>query len=206
MVAVKRLIVVICHKQRRLEGLQQTLISDVGIGVVNEGARLDIAVGVDMKIIPSARYAAVDELAVVLKIYGEYRLCLPVLPYLFVHLPPLLRIWKKLHRRVISHRHVMEIEGIAEDEVVIFRIDSDREGEEDEDFFYPVEDESVQDAVFEEYLRATAGSECDGDCEGCGAPCDDKEENKFRFHPTQKPLKLFEMILRDYVPNLAGGG
>ena len=27
---------------------------------------------------------------------------------------------------------------------------------------------------------------------------DDKEENKFRFHPTQKPLKLFEMILRDY--------
>lgn len=71
-----------------------------------------------------------------------------------------------------------EIEGIAEDEVVIFRIDSDREGEEDEDFFYPVEDESVQDAVFEEYLRAIAGSECDGDCEGCGAPCDDKEENK----------------------------
>lgn len=27
---------------------------------------------------------------------------------------------------------------------------------------------------------------------------DDKKENKFRFHPTQKPLKLFEMILRDY--------
>lgn len=27
---------------------------------------------------------------------------------------------------------------------------------------------------------------------------DDKEENKGRFHPTQKPLKLFEMILRDY--------
>ena len=30
-----------------------------------------------------------------------------------------------------------------------------------------------------------------------------KSENK--IHPTQKPLKLFEMILRDYVPNLAGG-
>ena len=27
---------------------------------------------------------------------------------------------------------------------------------------------------------------------------DDKSENKYRFHPTQKPLKLFEMILRDY--------
>lgn len=27
---------------------------------------------------------------------------------------------------------------------------------------------------------------------------DDKQENKYRFHPTQKPLKLFEWILRDY--------
>ena len=27
---------------------------------------------------------------------------------------------------------------------------------------------------------------------------DDKSENKYRFHPTQKPLKLFEMILNDY--------
>ena len=35
---------------------------------------------------------------------------------------------------------------------------------------------------------------------------DDKEENKFRFHPTQKPLKLLEMILRNYAPKVAGGG
>ena len=36
---------------------------------------------------------------------------------------------------------------------------------------------------------------------------DDKEENKFRFHPTQKPLKLFEMILRDFAaPEPSGGG
>ena len=34
---------------------------------------------------------------------------------------------------------------------------------------------------------------------------DDKNENKFRFHPTQKPVKLFEQILRDYV-GTAGGG
>ena len=69
-----------------------------------------------------------------------------------------------------------EIEGIAEDEVLIFRIDSDAEGDEEEDFFYPVEDEAVQEAVFEEYLRATADG-CDGDCSGCGAPCEDKEGN-----------------------------
>ena len=35
---------------------------------------------------------------------------------------------------------------------------------------------------------------------------DNKEENKSRFHPTQKPVKLIEAILRDYTPNLAGGG
>ena len=27
-----------------------------------------------------------------------------------------------------------------------------------------------------------------------------------KIHPTQKPLKLFEMILRDYAPGVAGGG
>ena len=35
---------------------------------------------------------------------------------------------------------------------------------------------------------------------------DDKNENKNRFHPTQKPLKLFEMILRDYKQSCGGGG
>ncbi len=70
-----------------------------------------------------------------------------------------------------------EIEGIADDEVLIFRIDSEeKDGEEDEDFFYPVEDEAVQEAVFEEYLRATADGDCDGDCAGCGTPCDEKED------------------------------
>lgn len=62
-----------------------------------------------------------------------------------------------------------EIEGIGADEVVIFKIE-ETEGEED-DFFYPVEDEAIQEAVFEEYLRATA-DDCDGECEGCDASAD----------------------------------
>ena len=68
-----------------------------------------------------------------------------------------------------------EIEGIADDEVVIFRIE-EAEGEED-DYFYPVEDEATQEAVFEEYLRATSDGECDGECEGCAAAedCDKKD-------------------------------
>ncbi len=62
-----------------------------------------------------------------------------------------------------------EIEGIAEDEVLIFKIGNE-EGDDEDDYFYPVDDESVQEAVFEEYLRATAeGSGCDGNCEGCAS-------------------------------------
>lgn len=71
-----------------------------------------------------------------------------------------------------------EIEGIAEDEVLIFRIgEGEAEGEEgeDEDYFYPVEDETVQEAVFEEYLRATADG-CDGDCSACDADCEEEKE------------------------------
>ncbi|MBQ7227783.1 MAG: DUF1292 domain-containing protein [Clostridia bacterium] len=60
-----------------------------------------------------------------------------------------------------------EIEGIADDEVVIFKIE-ETEGEED-DFFYPVEDEAIQEAVFEEFLRATSDAECGGECEGCAS-------------------------------------
>ena len=63
-----------------------------------------------------------------------------------------------------------EIDGIADDEVVIFRIE-ETEGEDD-DFFYPVEDEAVQEAVFEEYLRATSDGECDESCEGCPSAAD----------------------------------
>lgn len=72
-----------------------------------------------------------------------------------------------------------EIEGIADDEVLIFKIGGNDEGktDEDEDYFYPVEDENVQEAVFEEYLRATADGDCDGDCEGC-ASADDCEDKK----------------------------
>ena len=34
----------------------------------------------------------------------------------------------------------------------------------------------------------------------------DKEENKFRVHPTQKPLRLIEKIIYTFTPELCGGG
>ena len=69
-----------------------------------------------------------------------------------------------------------KVEGIEEDEVVIFRIE---DNEDDEDsFFYPVDDDAIADAVFEEYLRAASDGECDGDCTGCPSAeeCDSKKD------------------------------
>jgi len=50
---------------------------------------------------------------------------------------------------------VEEMEGIADDEVVIFRLDPNPE-DEDEDLFVPVEDQKLLEKVFEEFLRKVA--------------------------------------------------
>ena len=72
---------------------------------------------------------------------------------------------------------VEQLEGFGEDEAVIFKI---VEKDEETDEFEPVTDESVLEAVFNEYLKAEAefADECDcgchhhehGDC--CGDGCD----------------------------------
>lgn len=73
---------------------------------------------------------------------------------------------------------VEPMEGLAEDEAVIFEIQH-TEGEED-DMFIPLFDEQVLEAVFNEYMEAAA-CECGGDCrcdgecdcdDGCGDECD----------------------------------
>ena len=43
-----------------------------------------------------------------------------------------------------------EVDGIDTDEVVIFRVDSDKDGK---DIFSPVEDEKLLDEVYNEYLK-----------------------------------------------------
>lgn len=65
---------------------------------------------------------------------------------------------------------VEPMEGLGEDEALIFKV---RQEDEDNDVFEPVTDESVLDAVFNEYLNAVAEAEADGcgcsdeDCEAC---------------------------------------
>jgi len=53
---------------------------------------------------------------------------------------------------------VKPMEGIADDEVVIFKLQEDEENE-DTDLFLPVGDEDILEKVFEEYMRKIADEE-----------------------------------------------
>ena len=64
-----------------------------------------------------------------------------------------------------------EVEGVTTDEVVIFRLDSDKEGK---DVFSPIEDEELLQKVYDEYVKImeedeeTEENECKGTgCDGC---------------------------------------
>ena len=61
-----------------------------------------------------------------------------------------------------------EIEGIAEDEVVICSLEMQ---DDDTQLIVPVEDEELMQRVFDEYLNTA--DECDCDC-GCCDECDDE--------------------------------
>ena len=68
---------------------------------------------------------------------------------------------------------VKPMEGLAEDEALIFKI---IEEDEETDAFEPVTDERTLDAVFNEYLKCVADAECDccgGECD-CDHDCDGK--------------------------------
>lgn len=69
---------------------------------------------------------------------------------------------------------VEPMEGLGEDEAVIFEIQH-AEGEEN-DMFIPLFDEDILEAVFNEYIQAVSscGCGCDGDCDcdDCSDDCD----------------------------------
>lgn len=62
------------------------------------------------------------------------------------------------------------IEGINDDEVLIYKLGTDNEGE---DTFIPIETQEELDAVYNEYLK-----EVDCDCEECGEECDCAHQTK----------------------------
>ena len=73
---------------------------------------------------------------------------------------------------------VEKMEGVEEDDAFIFKV---REEDEETDVFEPVTDDSIREAVFNEYLNAVAeaeaGCDCDCDCDcGCDHDCCDDDE------------------------------
>ena len=58
MVLVEGLAVVVLHKERGLIRLDEGFLVDVGIGIMDESAGLNVAVGVDMEVATSAGDAA----------------------------------------------------------------------------------------------------------------------------------------------------
>ncbi len=67
---------------------------------------------------------------------------------------------------------VEPIDGIAEDEVIIYELGVDEDGD---DKFIPIEDEALLNEVFNEYLKEAEEEgfcDCDDDCEGdCDCGC-----------------------------------
>lgn len=114
MIAVEWLIIPVCHKQGLPERIQQRDFPDIRAGIMDEYARLHIAVGIDMAIVPSACNAAAYKLSIILEVHGIDWLAAfhcPDFPYPVVHVLSLLLRWKKFRRRIVSHRHIMEIPG-----------------------------------------------------------------------------------------------
>ena len=56
------------------------------------------------------------------------------------------------------------MDGVDPDEIVIFKISGDESGE----VLSPIDDETLLDEVYEEFMRELAeDDECDGDCSSC---------------------------------------
>ena len=71
-----------------------------------------------------------------------------------------------------------ELGDMAEDEMLLFKLESDENGD---DYFVPVEDKEITEALYNEYLKEYALENpdeefCDGACSMCGkADCADRD-------------------------------
>ena len=73
---------------------------------------------------------------------------------------------------------VKPIEGIGEDEVIIYELGLDDDGD---DKFIPIENDELLDKIFQEYVSQAEADECgcEDDCDcGCDCECDGKEDEK----------------------------
>ena len=110
-VLIEGLPVMVCLKQRRAHGFQQSLLPDVGIRIVDENAGVHIAIGVDVHIAAAPGNAAAHKLSIVLEVHGEQRLAGTVVADTVIDRLPLLRRGQELGAGVVTDGHVVEVPG-----------------------------------------------------------------------------------------------
>ena len=87
---------------------------DVAVRVVDEHTRLCIAGGIDMEIVAAACNTAAYILSIVLEVHGEERniaFCRAQIADTLDHVAALFRRGQQLRRRIIAHRHIVEVEA-----------------------------------------------------------------------------------------------
>ena len=147
MVPVERLALVISHEKRALQDLQNGFIPDVGIREVDEYARLCVAVGVDVEVVPASGNASADIFAVVLEVHGEERNIAFCASYEADPLDHFLSLFHGGHQGrngVVADGHVVEVESeagalvshkaeevVAGDGIYILACVADRDSERD---------------------------------------------------------------------------
>ena len=112
-VLVERLAVVVRHKQRAVQDLQNAAVVDVGVGVVDKDTGLRVARRVDMEVVASTGDAATHKLAVVLEVHGVERdiaLLRAQVADAVDHIFALGRAGHQLRGGIVAHRHIVEIE------------------------------------------------------------------------------------------------
>lgn len=106
MILVERLIFMVLHEQRPFVSLQKGLLVDVGIGVVDKGAGLNVAAGIDVQVVTASCDTSLDVLAVIPEIQGKQRLGTPESADLMIHVLTLVRGGHELGHCVHAHGHV----------------------------------------------------------------------------------------------------
>lgn len=106
MILVEGLVSMVLHEQRPPVSLQQGLLMDIGIGVMDKGAGLNVAAGIDVQVIASSCDTSLDVLAVVPEIQGKQGLGSPEAANLVIHVLPLVRGGHELGHSIHAHGHV----------------------------------------------------------------------------------------------------
>ena len=115
MVVVERLAVVILGKQRAFERFFERVGANIGVGIVNEHARLNVARGIDVEIVSAAGNTAADIFGVVLEVHDENRFAgfrVADFPKPVIHKFTLLGGGDQFFVRVVPDRHVVKAKRI----------------------------------------------------------------------------------------------